>query len=568
MSQERFFKKYIDWIIPVCIGILGWIAIALLFDFYYDLNDDVAIKDIISGVYTGLPDAHNNQMMYPISAILALLYRISGVRIPWFGLFEMFCFFVSFVLIGRCIMKYVQKNILKIVLILIQTIIWGGCYLWELANIQYTVVCGMLVTAAAVWMYTTPEAAVRTDTPEDTGKNGSIAAWFLRQNIISMVLCIIAFNIRSEMFLLFCPLLAMVGIIKWSEEDRWHAADTFKKYLCFIGVIAIGVAATFAIDFAAYSSDAWQEFRAFFDARTEVYDITGIPNYNDNEVFYELSGVSLQNYQSLVSYNFGLDDDVTTEMLESIADYVKSGRAETTRPVKTIATSVREYISNAVNFDKAVPDMTTIFADEYSQHVPMNMIVLLGYVCLFMMLFYSGDKRLWLKIPVVVLLRSIPWIYVYSTSRVVVRLTHPMYMFEIMIVFVMIVKATSQMRLKAIKGLAPIAGIFAVIFCVINLTSLISEIAEKQTFREDINATASEVYTEAGDNPDTLYLLDVYSTVDFTEKIFSEQCSKKNIRLAGGWTWSMPLKEDADYGKTCFARLNEYNEWEYSEIRK
>lgn len=49
--------------------------LAVKFDFYYDLNDDTMIKDILSGAYTGTPDGHCIQMLYPLSWILALFYK-------------------------------------------------------------------------------------------------------------------------------------------------------------------------------------------------------------------------------------------------------------------------------------------------------------------------------------------------------------------------------------------------------------------------------------------------------------------------------------------------------------
>ena len=63
-----------------------WIVLAVCFDFYYDLNDDSAMKDILSGTYTGVPDGHNIQMLYPLGWGIAFLYRICPV-IPWYGIF-------------------------------------------------------------------------------------------------------------------------------------------------------------------------------------------------------------------------------------------------------------------------------------------------------------------------------------------------------------------------------------------------------------------------------------------------------------------------------------------------
>ena len=60
--------------------------LAVFFDFYYDLNDDTAMKDILSGTYTGLPDGHNIQMLYPLSFVISLFYKVCPM-LPWYGIF-------------------------------------------------------------------------------------------------------------------------------------------------------------------------------------------------------------------------------------------------------------------------------------------------------------------------------------------------------------------------------------------------------------------------------------------------------------------------------------------------
>lgn len=52
--------------------VLLFVALSFCFDFYYDLNDDVLMKDILAGVYTGVPEGHNIQMLYPISLFISL----------------------------------------------------------------------------------------------------------------------------------------------------------------------------------------------------------------------------------------------------------------------------------------------------------------------------------------------------------------------------------------------------------------------------------------------------------------------------------------------------------------
>ena len=79
------------------IVVLVMLFSALAGDYYFDLNDDVLMKDILSGAYTGIPEGNNIQMLYPISAFISVLYRI--VRgLDWYGIFLCFlqalCVFV------------------------------------------------------------------------------------------------------------------------------------------------------------------------------------------------------------------------------------------------------------------------------------------------------------------------------------------------------------------------------------------------------------------------------------------------------------------------------------------
>ena len=62
------------------------LLLGFCFDFYYDLNDDTMMLDIMAGAYSGTPDGHNMQTLYPLGAVIALCYRYGG-RFPGTGFF-------------------------------------------------------------------------------------------------------------------------------------------------------------------------------------------------------------------------------------------------------------------------------------------------------------------------------------------------------------------------------------------------------------------------------------------------------------------------------------------------
>ena len=82
--------------VKVCGALIFTFSLALFlsaqFDFYYDLNDDTMIKDIVSGAYTGQSSGYCIQMLYPLAWCIALCYRAIPT-VPWYGLFLCLCQF-------------------------------------------------------------------------------------------------------------------------------------------------------------------------------------------------------------------------------------------------------------------------------------------------------------------------------------------------------------------------------------------------------------------------------------------------------------------------------------------
>ena len=529
-------------LLALCIAMITWGIVAIGFDFFYDLNDDVLIKDILSGAYTGTPSGYNNQMMYPISVLIAGLYRLIP-SVPWYGIMLMGGLAASVTIIAYRLLCYTLNIWIKLVMSVFAIVFILGVYLDEITNMTYTVVSAMLVTAACVWVLTDNNLR-------------------LRDNIVPIVLCIISFNIRSEMFLLMCPYMAAVAIIKF-------IFDLSKKSLRNLSIIAALILAsiviTFLIDTIAYSGSEWREYRRLFDARTEVYDFTGIPEYDTNEDFYESEGITRERWQLLVNYNYALDDNISADTLEKIASYVRSGEAKDangdpyTRANVGIKTAIGQYIRSLVDFTAN------------SMYMPLRLIVTLLFIALIILSVLSRRGDTLVGLTVVFLCRSVPWIYFYYSGRPVERLSHPMFFIEAAILLSMLCQ-TNIGRLD--KGLVYLTLILILVLCVVNLKTEWGGTARQMSEREEVNASYEKL-CEHTMTTEGYYLIDVYSTVDFTEKVFAPQADKSNQMLAGGWMAGSPLdaKKEKDYelahpdAARLFARYDR-NRWNYSEIAR
>ena len=529
-------KPQLNTIFSLAMVVFLFLALSLRFDFYYDLNDDVLIKDIVSGAYTGTPNAHSIQMLYPLSLLISLLYRIIPV-LPWQGIFLCACHGVCFFLITKRSLSFVEKEISKIILLLTEASLIMTLFLYEAVFVQYTVTSALLAACACFLVFTSE-------------KRETLRA-FLKENAAAIILVILAFNLRSEMLLLMSPFIAFTGIVKWSQEKPVLAKETIKKYVSLIGVILVGAVLSLLIDALAYSGKDWKEFRNFFNARTQVYDYTWYPEYEEAQDFYRDLGVTPAKVTLIDNYNFGLDESIDADMLWSIAEY-----ADTTK--------VKEPLS--VRLKEAIVDYK--WRTFHEQDAPYNFFVLTAYAMVVALALVFKDRSAIWKLPALVLFRTVPWMYVILAKRVPPRISHPLYYTELIILGAWMIsycrknKETvavdaDDKRYKGRNRSLAIAMILLFVFSRIVFSGMIQKADEEQERRQEVN-TVIRLFEEYADtHPEDYFYMDVYSTVDFSEKMFSDvDNSQKNYDILGGWASGSPLQKDATipYRDEAFSR--------------
>lgn len=344
MAGKQFLKKHENCILSLAMALILAGILAARFDFYYDLNDDVLIKDILSGVYSGTPDGHTMQLLYPLGALLALLYR--GLSIPVFGAFLLFCQFGSIWAVGYRSTVLVDEERaardgapfapgmcsaasaarlaepavcsawnttaarlgVKGVLLLAEALFWFAAMGSHLVYLQYTVTAGMLAGAAIFWVVTAK------------GK----------ERFRALLLYWLSFCLRPEMALLCLPLAGAGGLCIWGREKQIFSKESLRHYLGLFAALVIGMGVFYGLDVLAYSDPDWKDFRQFFDERTILYDyhLDFIEQYDENREAYEEMGVSRTLQEMLKNYNFGAADEIDTQMLSSLAVQAKKTDAK------------------------------------------------------------------------------------------------------------------------------------------------------------------------------------------------------------------------------------------------
>ena len=560
--------KYMS-IIVSAVAVLAMMVVTLMFgDYFFDLNDDVLMKDILSGAYTGTPEGHNIQMLYPISGFISLLYK-TGINLDWYGIFLCFIQYLCLFFMLSALISRASDTWKKILCAISFILVCLGFFWPHLLYVQYTVVCGLMSGTAAFLILTAKENK--------------------KNNIIALILLFVAYLIRSEMLLLTLPMVGVAILIKWALSRLEYYGDSmvshvgekkklFRRYLGLCLTLVLGLLVCGGLHKLAYSRADWKEFNRLFDNRTELYDFQYIPDYAQNKDFYDSIGLSESEQQLLVNYNFALDDEINADTLGAIAEYAaqtKSADAPLTdrlRKAFSLYVYRMHYVAAPVFYEYPMTDF------------PWNVCVILLYLAVFATLFikHKGEahyKKVGLGlIATLIACRSVLWLYIIIRGRDPIRITHPLYLIEMVILtgMLMLVLGSSEAEgyKKSIES--KIAAVIAIVLGIVGAIAIPMQgrvINHENMIRQAMLDRYQALYDYFDANKESYYLIDVYTSVSLGEAVteeaatFSEKMFERvdnsfaNHDLLGGWASKSPIYrqklEKAGYTNVQDALLSE-----------
>lgn len=505
-------------LLNICIaaGIIAVIMlqIAALFDYYFDLNDDVLMKDLLSGSYTGVPAAHNIQMLYPISALISLIYRLFR-NADVYGIFLCLCQYGCMFLILHRTLDIIEDNICKVVAVTFVIIFAIGCVLGHLVYVQYTFTVAMMAGTAVFLV---------------------IIGNSRRNRILVCLIIWLSFLVRSEMLLLMLPIAGMAWGYRFiSDHKDGNKKEIRTVYIRWAIILFLGLVVCKGIDIAAYSFGGWPEFRNLFDARTQLYDYQTIPDYEGNEEFYDSIGLDNTEVELLFNYNFGLDEEIDSKVMGEIAAYARSIKEETPMPQR-IKAAIFKYIYRLHHFG---------FQEgfEYPQtDAPWNLIILILYVTLLFVAVSKKRAGLFEVAYLVILfiVRSLLWMYILVGERDPIRVTHGLMFTEIALLLGILVRMITSKDKKIYTRVGAMMLILMTIVYIPNALN-ISKIEADE--RSGVNVSYNELYDYIGEHPQCFYWIDVYSSVSYSEKMFTDVDNRlDNYDILGGWACKSPLQ--------------------------
>lgn len=234
------------------------------------INDDWGMYSILSGAYTGTPDAHVMFFLYPLSWLLSKLYTMWS-QVPWYGLFQHGVQVFSLYAVYRRILRIKQRHNSQV------SFVWPALTAFlllffvvdlnVLSEAQYTTTAG-LAAAAALFCFT-------------TAKINQTNAGFFLDNIPTLLLSLISYSMRQNIFYLMLPMAGMLWLSKWMIARRNGYEDAAKKLLFFALLLLLGMGLLWGANAVAYSGQEWADFRKINHYRERVGDFYSWPEYEE-----------------------------------------------------------------------------------------------------------------------------------------------------------------------------------------------------------------------------------------------------------------------------------------------
>ncbi len=466
--------------------LLAIVVVGMVCQPVFYLNDDITMRSILSGAYTGTPNGHAVYMQYPLTGVLALLYRVLPV-LPWMELFFAGC-------IWGCMSLLASEFSNNILGCLSAAVLFMPFYCY----MHYTIIAA-LVAGCAVFLLC-------------RGKKVS-CAW---------VLVWIAYMIRSQIGLLALPFVMAAYVWRMINVSKGEWKQKVLVYIKQISVLLLGMLFITGINKLCYSSEVWQEYISYNDSRTKLYDYTDFVSTDKYAATYAEYGMTEKEYQILFSYNTMLENTIDVSKMQGIADKVAAGMQKNNTGLQGIKDSVKKYY------------LQVRYGD-----TPYNIIWIVGFMGLAVCMIW---QKKWLQLGFLGILgvgRSLVWVFLIGQGRFPERVSLSLYMIELLLLLGVGLQLGSRLgkcgRIQLVMSI-----LCTILVCGVGCY-VAKDTYQKVTMRLQVQTDWDVLKAYFETHEENTYLMDVYSSVRFSDKLYEKDVA--NLMLLGGWLTKSPLAQ-------------------------
>jgi len=397
------------------LGILSAIVVFLLFcyfrrlsPFIYQTNDDLFLKMIVSGEMAGTPEPRMYYISYPAGLLLSGLYKLFP-QLPWYGLFFCFTIGLTMGIVLYSLLKREKSLPVRLLTVLLFCLFSYGFLFLHIAELQFTTVTAMAGCGALfLFMLSSPADSLRET---------------LKDNCGFLLLSAYSFCIRGQAFLMFLPVIGMIGLGKYLDAGTSPAVSLFrfnrkrKNLFALAGIFIALIGSLFLVEKLAYLQDDWKTFSAYTEASETVYDYEGYPDYDAYRETYQELGISRSSYEAAAHhYCIALEPGINQKTMETLADIIKQERRLS---LSELPGKFRE--------------MASFFLDRHLSYTdrPLNLLVYCCYILFFFCGILSGKKKALRDILFLGVARMVIWAYLIFYGRLPSRVSQSAYMAEL-----------------------------------------------------------------------------------------------------------------------------------------
>ncbi len=478
----------------------------------FETNDDVFMKMILSGEYTGTPSSYVIHMNIFVGFIISLLYRIIPI-IPFYALFFIFILYFSFSYILYITIKCFNNKKIIPWIIVVFCVLFTFAFSGFLIEMQYTLVAAISCACGIYGLFIVDY------------KNKK----FYIDSIPILILLSISFCIRDKVFFMLFPFAILILIINLSNKK------VLVNVIKLLGIILSAIFILFLINKVAYSSDEWSDFKKYNGDREKIVDLYVIPQYGEYEKIYNELGISYSSYIAFTQY-------YCTEMDKSYNDWSLNVLSDIGQKEYNKTLQVISFFNNYFNihFNKENKHLSVIIFFMYA------LLVYIGIIL------YRKEKRNGIKkkesvyllncIILFFLISTSIWGYMIIHDKFPRRVTNGVLFAELLILIAFIVKyAPKILKRNVIIGFITIVLAICVLFGIpqlIELNKMANTYYEISKVYDDIRQ-----YTDQHD--ESIYLCDTFSFAYFVNNdLRLEEKHSPNLLMLGGWTANSPWHKE------------------------
>ncbi len=496
------------------------------FPFIYDINDDVAMRNVAAGVITGEPDAHLIHIKYILGLFISGLYRILP-GFDWYGLTMTGIILVAFAMIlYRGLIS--KKSVLwKAGYIIVSLLLFTCVGLQHITAFQWTVTAAIAGAGGIYLFYTSGE-----------GEKFQIVL----EEGIAVCLILLSLMVRDDVFLMMLPPAGLCFCWRYISFQRKGKLPFSMRHVGVPLGLLIGTLTILGIEAFAYRSPEWREFLAYNQDREAIMDYYGLASYEEDSEFYDSLGITPEEAENMQRYSLYLVDGLYSEKMHALAER-----------------SRELYIAQHSTKARIVEAAESIYEHWCKDTYRGTNLICLAVVAGTLGFCYVKDRKQWNLAWCLTAVTGLYWLYLGYRDRILERVGFALYLLLIFALLAVWYRTAfletveelpvrEKKHTELIKAL-PGAAIWAASCLALTLAafSIWKDVKENNSWRSSYNEEFLDVNRYMAEHMENVYFMTTFSIETYTDNFtIRRDFEFSNLLSVGGWHTFSPLENEKD----------------------